>query len=140
MSDNLYLVRVASMLLPSVANLREHWAKRAKRVKAQRAATALALIAYACEGAQTKGSLWQVRNLLRCGEKLHVKLIRVAPRPLDTDNLAGALKAVRDEVAKQLVVNDDPKSAVTWEVDQMKPMKPKAKPGVMILIGAARTS
>lgn len=132
--DDLYFVRVVSMKLPSVANLREHWGTRKRRVKAQRTATAMALLS-----AQTSDRIWQVRARLKRGEKLHVKLLRIAPRFLDTDNLAGALKAVRDEVAKQLGVSDSPDSPVTFGVGQTKPLRPKATPGVMILIGGAVT-
>jgi hypothetical protein len=42
-----------------------------------------------------------------------VTLTRIAPRALDDDNLRGALKATRDEVAAWLLVDDrDPR--VTW--------------------------
>jgi len=86
--------------LKSSLNQREHWAKKAKRVKAERDATAWVL-----------GS--RPRPALPCT----VLLTRIAPRTLDDDNLRGAFKAVRDEVARWLGVDDaDPR--VRWEYAQ----------------------
>jgi len=48
---------------------------------------------------------------------LVVRLVRRAPRRLDGDNLAGALKSVRDGVADALGV-DDRNPRVRWVVDQ----------------------
>lgn len=46
-----------------------------------------------------------------------VTLVRIGPRTMDDDNNAGALKAVRDEVAKLLGVDDgDPR--ITWRYAQ----------------------
>lgn len=88
--------------LESVANLREHWAKRAKRTKAHRMA-ALAV----------------PPHRLPCT----VKIIRVAPRALDTDNLASSAKALRDGIADRLGVKDnDPR--VEWRYEQTRG-KPK---------------
>lgn len=56
-----------------------------------------------------------------------VTLVRIAPQPLDDDNLARALKAIRDEVAVWLnpkrdkhgrCVGDDRDPRVTWQVAQ----------------------
>jgi hypothetical protein len=48
---------------------------------------------------------------------LVVTLTRIAPRTLDSDNVHGALKHVRDGVADWLGV-DDGDARVTWEVGQ----------------------
>lgn len=77
----------------SLANQREHWAKKAKRTKAERKAAYMA-----CP-----------RVSLPC----IVTLTRIAPRELDTDNLTGALKAVRDGVADRLGI-DDADRRVWW--------------------------
>ena len=77
-------------------NLREHWSKRAKRVKAERDTVA-----------------WYLRPKPRPALPLVVTLTRRAPRTLDTDNLAGGFKAVRDQVASWLGV-DDADQRVTW--------------------------
>lgn len=88
--------------LPSAANLREHWAAKAKRVKSQRAAVALYL-----------------GNGPRPPFPVVVTLTRIAPRALDGDNLQGAFKGARDEVARWFGVPDnDPR--VTWHYDQRR--------------------
>lgn len=93
--------------LPSASNLREHWATRARRVKSQRAATALSFKA-----------LMVTREALPAFP-LAVTLTRQSPRKLDDDNLRGACKAVRDEVAAQLGV-DDGSALVEWRYAQAK--------------------
>ena len=66
---------------PSVANKREHFHARRRRTKAHRMAVAMVL----------RGPFPAL--------PVEVVLTRVSPRPLDTDNLTMALKAVRDQVA-----------------------------------------
>ncbi len=101
------------MVLPSVANLREHWSKRAKRNKIQRQATRLALFAYGVQQRiETSGGLASLKRLA-------VRLTRIAPRKLDDDNLQGAFKAIRDEVAAYFGVDDaDPR--IRFEYAQAK--------------------
>lgn len=73
-------------------NAREHWRPKAKRVKAEREAVAWTLAAERIKPPPTP-----------CA----VVLTRIAPSGgLDDDNLSGALKAARDEVAKWLGVDD----------------------------------
>jgi len=86
---------------PSTANSREHWAAKAGRVKNQRQAVSYLMPAEARS--------WR--------PVLLVTLTRVAPRSLDTDNLQGALKAVRDQVASGLGV-DDRTTLVEWRYRQ----------------------
>lgn len=90
--------------LHSAANLREHWAVRAKRVAYHRRLVALKLGRH-------------LRRFRSEGE-LHVTLTRVAPRALDDDNLASAFKAVRDQVAAELGRNDGQKSGLSWAYRQ----------------------
>lgn len=85
--------------IPSVANLREHWAAKAERVKAQRKAAML------------KCPKWTA------GPVLVVTLTRVAPRELDSDNLASAMKGIRDGIAARLGVDDGSK-LVEWRYAQ----------------------
>lgn len=88
--------------IESVANLREHWAKRARRAKAHREA-AIAV----------------PKHDLPCV----VTLTRIAPRMLDDDNLRSGFKNLRDGVADRLGVKDnDPR--VTWRYAQ-RSEKPK---------------
>ena len=95
-------VEIPGLRLVSEANQRGSWHRGAGRAASQRAVVALALrrhrpVAVPCD----------------------VRVVRVAPRDLDDDNLARACKAVRDEVARWLGVDDrDPR--VTWHVGQAK--------------------
>lgn len=83
----------------SAANLREHWAVRAKRVKGHR-----------------------TKALLKCppwhgGALLVITLTRYGVRRLDDDNLRGALKGHRDGIASRLGL-DDGSPLVRWEYAQ----------------------
>mgnify|MGYP000283041968 CR=1 FL=1 len=95
------------VLLPirtwSEPNLRVHWAKRARRAHKQREAARMLVRA-----ALAPLPPW---NSIRAGNrKLKVWLWRIGPRELDSDNLAAALKAVRDGVADALGMDDgDPR-------------------------------
>lgn len=89
-------------------NAREHWGARQRRVKKERNAVALLL------PPRPKGP---------CPE-LTVTLTRVAPHELDDDNLQGRLKAVRDQVAAWLGLDDRDKR-VSWRYAQAKPGKPR---------------
>ncbi len=115
------------MKLPSTANLREFWATKAKRNKSQRAAVALAM------KARRQSMLEVVAHLTR-GLSLEVTLCRVSPRELDDDNLASAFKSVRDEVARQLGIDDRSKQ-VAWRCIQAT-----GPAMVMITIGAGELS
>lgn len=101
----------------SEANARTHWRQRSGRAAKQRAAVALLVRALdpCCMGPAAT----LVSGQLVSGRGLVVRLTRVAPRPLDSDNLAGALKACRDGVADVLGV-DDRDSRVVWVVDQRR--------------------
>lgn len=96
--------------LVSEANAHEHWRKRQKRAQVQGQVTGLA-----CRV--------PLRHALRDHGPLVVGITRVAPRALDSDNLQGSGKHVRDSVAACLGIDDkDPR--VTWVVRQEKG-KPK---------------
>lgn len=82
--------------IPSVANLREHWAVKAKRTASQR------------KKAMARCPKWEM------GPLLVVTLTRVAPRELDDDNLRSSLKAIRDGIASRLGV-DDKSKLVRWD-------------------------
>ncbi len=88
----------------SEANQRGHWAKRARRASEQRSAARMAL---ATQPARTPVG------------PLCIRLTRIAPKRLDSDNVHGALKAVRGGVADYLGV-DDGDSSLTWEVAQQR--------------------
>lgn len=87
--------------LVSEANSRDHFRTRAARAKAQRAAIGAGLARVT-----PPSGPWRVT------------ITRQGPGILDTDNLAGSAKAVRDAVAQWLGVDDGPASPVTWETAQ----------------------
>lgn len=97
------------MELPSGANLREHWATKAKRVKMQREAGFLLV--------SSEPELLDICSGLKAGSKYCVTFHRVGKRLLDDDNLAYAFKAVRDGVAQALLVNDN-HPGVQWAYEQ----------------------
>lgn len=107
--------------LPSVANLREHWATKARRVTEQRDRVAYLLA--------SRGRPFRAAWLALCRDRravapdayprLRVTLTRVAPRRLDDDNLAHAFKAIRDEVAAFFGV-DDGRACWEWRCEQAK--------------------
>lgn len=112
-------VLLADLVVPVVtiseANARSHPHARATRVRRQRETVTAHL------------ALWPVRlpSIAR------VRLVRLGARALDTDNLAGALKAVRDAVAAWLGVDDGP-GGLVWEVDQEPHKRHRNQPGVRI--------
>ena len=97
------LVVLKGLRLVSAANAHEEHFARHARVKAERAAVARALAGVA-----------------PISDPRHVHITRIARGELDTDNLAGACKAVRDEIARWLGVDDGPRGPVTWEVAQTR--------------------
>lgn len=89
------------LTLPSVANLREHHHAKARRVKMHRDAA------------------WSAMRLRQFPRPAVVRIVRVAPRLLDSDNLASCAKGVRDGIADAMGIDDrDP--CVAWVVDQEK--------------------
>lgn len=84
---------------PSLTNQREHFRARHARTDAQRRAT------------RTRWPGWDG------GPLVVFRLTRVAPRGLDSDNLAAALKSVRDELCACLRI-DDATPLVRWEYRQ----------------------
>lgn len=87
------------LVTKSAANLREHHMARHKRVKAQRE------------------TVKQHLPAVRIEAMLDIRLTRLGVGELDTDNLAGAMKAVRDEVASWLRL-DDGSTLVRWSYAQ----------------------
>lgn len=94
-------VRVSlPVALVSEANARGSWHSSAARAAKQRAAVGLVLRQH-------------IAPALPCT----VRLVRVAPRALDGDNLQRACKAVRDAVADWLGI-DDADARVSWHYAQ----------------------
>jgi hypothetical protein len=83
-------------------NAREHFAVRSKRVRKEREAVA-----------------WMLRGVQRPHIPCSVILTRVAPSAgVDDDNLVGALKGVRDQVAEWLGVDDKHRNQVRYRYAQ----------------------
>ena len=99
-------VPIPGLRLVSEANAHTHWRVRQRRAKEQRSIVALVL----------RGT---IAKLMMTLAPLEVVITRVAPRSLDSDNLTGAAKHCRDQVAAELGIDDrDPR--VTWTVEQRK--------------------
>ncbi len=106
---------IATVVVPvrtvSEANRHEHWRYRQKRAQLHNFA------------------VWSHLNMRRIalGKQVampvHVHITRIAPRKLDTDNLAGSQKFVRDAVAKFLGVDDGNEAMVTWSYGQEQAKK-----------------
>jgi len=85
-------------------NMREHWTAKARRVKRERTIVGLALMG-------------KKKPAIPCS----VLLTRVAPsNGLDDDNLVSGLKAVRDEVAAWIGVDDKLSSLVRYRYAQKR--------------------
>lgn len=82
-------------------NSRSHWSVRARRRGTERNAVSLALPKHRVEPV------------------LLITLTRVGPRAMDDDNVQGAMKGIRDEVAKQLRI-DDGSPLIRWQYEQAK--------------------
>jgi hypothetical protein len=106
--EALVIVLTMPVATVSEANQREHWSKKAARVKKQRRTVAGCLVLV---GKPPKPP---------CA----VHLVRIAPSRLDTDNAVGAHKAVRDQVAAWLGV-DDRSPLVTWTYGQESDPTPR---------------
>lgn len=65
-----------------------------------------------------------------------VSLHRIGKGALDTDNLGGAFKAVRDQIAKELGTDDAPNSPIQWEYSQSICRKDD-QPSIKITIATA---
>jgi hypothetical protein len=87
--------------LPSATNLREHWRVRAKRIKEQRRVVSVVFKDWG-----VKRQLLETFAIHARGGVLEVTLTRISPRKLDSDNLQGAFKGIRDEVAAVFGVDD----------------------------------
>ena len=98
------MIHIPDFRTGSGLNGREHWAGRARRVRSERDMVA-----------------WSLRKATKPQLPLLVTLTRVAPsNGLDDDNLSGSLKAVRDEVAAWLGVDDKRRDVVRYEYAQRR--------------------
>jgi hypothetical protein len=91
------------------SNAKGHWRPKAERAKKQRSDTFF----------HTHAVAMSLRTRLKSGtiRRIEVTLTRISPRELDDDNLASALKHVRDGVADALGV-DDRDRRISWRCEQ----------------------
>lgn len=101
-------IPIDGMRLGAALNARVHWTKRAARAKKERAIVAVALRCH------HRPTLEPTCPPTTC------TLARIAPRMLDDDNLAGAFKSIRDEVAAFFGVDDGPKGPIKWRYEQRR--------------------
>lgn len=91
--------------IESEANGREHWRPKAARAKLQRF--------------QAHNVISKASRHVTVGTPATITLTRIAPRKLDSDNLAGGFKAARDGIADWLEI-DDGDDRLTWVYGQRK--------------------
>lgn len=100
-------MKILSLILPirivSEANSREHWRRRNKRKQAQQREVDI----------EWKQAMRGRSVPLPCV----VTLTRIAPRLYDDDNLRGAFKGIRDQIAR-LVGVDDADERIKFEYRQ----------------------
>lgn len=95
------VVEIEDMRLKGSLNAREHWRARASRVRREREA-----------------AHWTLMDAKRPPLPVVVRLVRIAPRSLDDDNLQGVFKAIRDGVADAYGIDDKDRSRIRFEYDQ----------------------
>lgn len=139
-SDPYFHVNVTLPIrLVSEANVSgsNHWRFRQARAKAQRAAVAIGLrqllaplltTSYVASG-KRKGTRMVTGRCVPPGDTLVVHITRIAPRALDSDNLVGAAKHVRDGVAALLGINDN-SPMVSWYVSHKTPASTPLRKGI----------
>ena len=98
-------VKIEGLKTISEKNTREHYMRKAARVNEQKRRVWMALQTPSFKAFQVKPPRL-------------VKLIRYAPRKLDSDNLARALSAVRDQIAASLGINDGRDDITAWTYGQ----------------------
>ncbi len=91
----------------STANAREHWRARAERSRNERAAVR---------------AHFQHEQIapLEFGETCVVKLTRIGPARMDSDNVIGSFKAIRDQVADCLGVDDGDEATIVFKYAREK--------------------
>ncbi len=105
-----WALRFCQLRTVSESNQCEHWTRHARRTHYQRT---LVFNKLALHGS------WPAPL-----PPLNIRLIRIAPRALDDDNLCGALKAIRDGVADYLagayLAGDDRQEGIAWTYAQTR--------------------
>ena len=90
----------------SEANESEHWRTKCARKKQQQADT------------DKSWHLFRSLKYVAVAFPCVVRLTRIGPKRLDSDNLAGSFKHVQDAIAKKLGI-DDGDERIKWEYEQV---------------------
>lgn len=107
----------------SALNAREHYRARARRVARERQDAGYLLAA-----------AWR-SQLPPAFEVVRVHFERVGKRLLDSDNLPGSCKAIRDEVACLLEVSDGPETGIEWTYSQKRGLEPAVVVRLHLAVG-----
>jgi hypothetical protein len=105
----------------SALNAREHHRARARRVAKERLDAGYLLAA------------WLKPKLPEAFVVQRVHFDRGGKRLLDSDNLPGSCKAIRDEVALCLGVSDGPETDIRWTYSQHRALSPSVTVRVELL-------
>lgn len=95
------VIEIEDMKLKGSLNAREHWRVRSSRVKRERQA-----------------AHWRMLDAKRPPLPVVVRLVRIAPRALDDDNLQGVFKGIRDGVADAYGIDDKDRARIRFEYEQ----------------------
>lgn len=111
----------APVRIESEMNRRDHWTGRRKRFIQQHRDTSLVWLGYrAAKRASVDATLMAIHS----SKEIIVTLTRIAPRRLDTDNLASGFKGVRDFIAQTILFENDGSERIDWRYHQERG-KPK---------------
>lgn len=103
----------------SKSNARGHWSGRAKVAKLQRQHGKYATLTAFRENRLPDPAKWLERIQPGFAD---IWLVRIAPRPLDDDNLRDAFKSIRDGIADAFgLADNDPR--FSWTYSQSKPSR-----------------
>lgn len=105
------VIRVPLLVVGRGLNDRTHWATRAKHTKHERGAVIWAFLCFRREGGEMPAGPYEV---------LLTRVYSGREREYDDDNWIGAAKALRDQVASELHVNDGDRGAVRFTYSQEK--------------------
>ena len=97
------VIEIPGLRLVNVANAREHFRARSRRVKGERAAVRMA---------------WLAAGRPTVAPPARVVITRIGPMRMDSDNVVTAGKAVRDELAAIVFGVDDRDRRIEWVVIQ----------------------
>lgn len=95
------IVEIEDMRLKGGQNAREHWRARSSRTRREREA-----------------AHWTLLDAKRPKLPVVVRLVRIAPRMLDDDNLVGVFKGIRDGVADAYGIDDRDKAKIQFICEQ----------------------